>query len=104
MPRGYGEVRAELHHFSDALETDSGVESYFPLIDGSGNISCNLLLTKTRLAPTQQIKIPRFELSAATMSVVVDKYIESELDIGIKQPTNWTDSCIVQQYIINDNL
>ena len=104
MPSVYGEVRAELLYFSYASEIGYSVASDIHLIDSLGNISCNLLLAKTRFVLMRQITIPSLELFAATMSVVINKYIRNELDIGIKQSTYWTDSCIVLQYIISDNL
>ena len=49
----------ELHHIADASEKGYGTASYMRLIDSKGGVECLLLGSKSRLAPTKSISIPR---------------------------------------------
>jgi transposase InsO family protein len=103
IPGGFKTANVELHHFSDASRDGYGTASYMRITDNYGNVACSLVLAKTRLAPIRQATIPRLELAAATMSVVVDKYLRAEFDIKIDESVFWTDSTIVLQYIHSED-
>ena len=91
----------ELHHFSDASQIAYGVASYLRVTDVEGNVYCNLLMAKSRLAPLKKVTIPRLELQAATLATRQDALLRKELDINLRPSTFWTDSTIVLQYIAN---
>ena len=54
--------------------------------------------------PLKQVTVPRFELSAATVSVRLDKVVKRELELPLTDAsTFWTDSTSVLRYIKNEN-
>ncbi|KAK6175033.1 hypothetical protein SNE40_013574 [Patella caerulea] len=101
-PVTFSEVSTvQLHHFSDSSESGYGAVSYIRLIDVTGNIHCSFIAAKSRVTPLKVVTIPRLELSAATLSVRLNKLITKELDVNIEKSTYWTDSTSVLKYINN---
>ena len=95
---------SQLHHFSDASEIGFGSVSYLRLVDSKGRIHCSILQGKSRLVPLKQVTVPRLELSAATVSVRLDKVLKRELELPLTDAsTFWTDSTSVLRYIKNEN-
>ena len=71
-PAGFAIISSsQLHHFSDASEMGLGSVSYLRLANVQGDIHCNFLCAKSRVAPLKTITIPRLELSAAGISVLL---------------------------------
>ena len=103
-PQEFGKVKdCSLHHFSDASQDGYGQVSYIRLVDESGNIHCNLVMAKSRVAPLKYISIPRMELTAAALSVKVSSFLKKELTIHSPiEEYYWTDSQVVLAYINND--
>ncbi|XP_044180533.1 uncharacterized protein LOC122961788 [Acropora millepora] len=103
-PANFGRiVSSQLHHFSDASEIGFGSVSYLRLSDGHGGIHCTILQGKSRLVPLKQVTIPRLELSAAVISVQLDKVLKRELDLPpAEKSVFWTDSTSVLRYIRNE--
>ena len=103
-PYGFGKVcTCQLHHFSDASQIGYGAVTYLRLVDEGGQVHCAFLMAKSRLAPLKSISIPRLELSAATVSVRLDKMIRRELELSVDESVFWTDSTSVLKYIANSN-
>ena len=92
----------ELHHFSDASMQGYGQCSYVRMCCKDESISCALLMSKARVAPSKVVSIPRLELTAATMSVKISKLLRREMEIPISEEYFWTDSKVVLGYIAND--
>lgn len=107
VPRCYkgdlsGEVTSvELHHFADASLTGYGECSYLRLIDEHGGVSTSLVMSKSRVAPTKPMTIPRLELMAAVLAVKVARFLNRELHYDVKH-VFWTDSKVVLGYIRNE--
>ena len=59
------------------------------------------MFSKSRVAPTKKISIPRLELTAATLAVKVDTMLQRELEIEIRDLIFWTDSTSVLCYVNN---
>ncbi|XP_013409147.1 uncharacterized protein LOC106172792 [Lingula anatina] len=91
----------ELHHFSDASLSGYGIVSYLRFVDINQQVSCNIVMGKSRVAPLKSVTVPRMELTAATLSAKVHKQIMEELQLPIHRVVFWTDSTIVLQYIRN---
>ena len=72
-------VDCSLHHFSDSSETGYGEASYFRLVDNDGHVHCTLLMGKDRVAQLKYVSMPRMELTAATLSVKISKFLTKEL-------------------------
>ncbi|XP_072030174.1 uncharacterized protein [Amphiura filiformis] len=100
-PDGFENAEVQVHHFADASDRGYGTASYLRLLNEAGDVECNLILSKARVAPIKQVSIPRMELSAATLAVKVDNMIKREL--GIQATTIfWSDSQTVLKYIKNE--
>ena len=93
----------QLHHFSDASQVGYGTVSYLRLEDILGNVSCSLLMAKSRVAPLKQVSIPRLELTAAVVATRVNKMLLRELTLPIDETYYWTDSMTVLRYIRNES-
>ena len=102
-PKGVGDLTdIQLHHFSDASEVGYGAASYLRLKDDAGHIHCSLVFAKSRVAPLKTITIPRMELTAASVSAKLHKFLKEQLDLPIHRSVFWTDSTIVLQYLRNE--
>ena len=73
-------INVELYNFSDASLTGYGQCSYLRLMDSHDNISCGLVMGKSRVGP-RFVTIPRLELTAAELSVKVGNFLQKELDL-----------------------
>ncbi|XP_015748663.1 PREDICTED: uncharacterized protein LOC107328444 [Acropora digitifera] len=97
-------VSSQLDHFSDASEIGFGSVLYLRLEDDCGRIYFTILQGKSRLVPLKQITIPRLELSAATVSIRLDKILKRELELSLTdESTFWTDSMSVLRFIKNES-
>ena len=102
-PDDFGEIEsAQLHHFSNASNYGYGTVTYLRLVSRTDNVHCTLLAGKYRVAPVKPITIPRAELTAATVSVRMNKMMTTELEIPIHDTVYWTDSMTVLKYIANE--
>lgn len=57
------------------------------------------MTAKTRAAPQKQLSIPRLELQAAVLRVIMSAMIVKEHDYVIEHVYFWTDSITVLQWI-----
>ena len=80
-----------------------GAVSYLRLVNMQGRIFCSFLVGKSCLAPFKVTTIPRLELTAATVSVQLNKILTKELQIPIDKVIFWTDSVTVIRYIANES-
>ena len=92
--------RFELHFFSDASEFAYGVAVYLKVIAES-DVSVNLVLGKSRVAPLKTVSIPRLELTAATLAARLSRFVLEELDVPDIQMFFWSDSMTVLRYLRN---
>ena len=108
IPRCYVEgglqenMTVELHHFSDASSVGYGQCSYVRTVDSNKRVSCSLVTSKSRVAPTKPVTVPRLELTAAVLSVRMSKFLQDELKLQHLQEFYWTDSKVVLGYISNE--
>ncbi|KAL3975057.1 hypothetical protein ACER0C_023683 [Sarotherodon galilaeus] len=99
-PTGFGcTVVAQLHHFSDASDYAYGTVSYLLMENRHGKRHCAFLIGKSRVSPLKQVTIPRLELTAAVISVKMDRLLRQELQVPLQQSVFWTDSTTVLRYI-----
>ena len=101
-PPGFGKVRSyQLHHFADASQMAYGVVTYLRMISENGEVACCLLMSRARVAPLKESKIPRLELTAAMVAAQVDVKLKQELDIDLIESVFWSDSTTVLKYLNN---
>ena len=100
-PRMFGKiVETSLHHFSDASENGYGQCSYIRLVNDEGKIHCSLLVGKFRVTLKKFLSTPRWELTAAVLSVKMACLIKKELNLGNITEKFWTDSQVVQKVFV----
>ena len=102
-PFQFSDAHVELHHFSDASQQAYGSCSYLRCINKIGQVHVALVMSKSRVAPTKSITIPRLELQAAVLSAKIDSSLTEELDLTLGPSYFWTDSEIVLRYINNES-
>ena len=99
----FGEVeKYEMHHFSDASYNGCGQCSYLRAIYKSGHVTSTLVMAKAKVTPVRVVTIPRLELVAALMSVIVSCFLRDEMSIGSYEDYFWSDSSAVLGYIRNE--
>lgn len=109
IPRSFFSVKQDeiaelqLHHFSDASEVGYGQCTYLRIKDVNQQITCNLVMAKSRVSPLKTVTIPRLELQAAVLSVRMSEFLERELKLPAVSHTFWTDSKIVLAYLANQS-
>nr|XP_040024067.1 uncharacterized protein LOC120812302 [Gasterosteus aculeatus aculeatus] len=101
-PKNFGtQLKAELHHFSDASQMGYGTVSYLRL-ESTDNVHVSFITGKARVAPLKQLTIPRLELAAAVLAVRVNTMLLKELQLPLQRSFFWTDSTTVLKYIFNE--
>lgn len=65
------------------------------LTNSYGEVHCQLLMAKSRVAPLKEVTIPRMELTAATVAIKVDAMLRRELQLIDVEAVFWTDSTTV---------
>ena len=99
----FGEVHlAELHYFSDASQEGYGQCSYLRHINKNCEIHCSLVMSKSRVTPLKPITVPRLELTAAVVCVLISVMLEKELHYQNVKHVFWMDSRVVLSYIHNE--
>lgn len=93
----------ELVIFADGSTKAYGAVAYARWKLSDGTNSSTLLASKSKLAPSRQITVPRLELCAALLSCRLRKFIEEEMDWSFDPITHLTDSEIVRAQIQKDS-
>jgi hypothetical protein len=90
----------ELHAFSDASESSYGACVYI-LYEHEAGVKCNLVASKTRVAPMSEQSIPRLELLGCLISArLVDNIRKALQDfLKIHAIFFWSDSTVALNWI-----
>lgn len=93
-------IRIELHGFCDSSERAYGACIYLRSFDSFNNLSSNLLISKSKVAPLRKLTLPRLELCGAQLlSVLLKKVLNSMPQLNITHKYYWCDSKIALSWI-----
>lgn len=92
-------TRIELHGFADASEKAYGACIYLRSINAKNEISCHLLIAKSRVAPLHSISIPRLELCATVILSRLLTQVKTAMCLDFASIGLWTDSEIALSWI-----
>lgn len=91
--------KMQLIGFSDASELAYAAVVYGRSVDSNGQINVTLIAAKTKVAPIQQVTLPRLELNAAVLLTTLMKKISSALSHLDLDLYAWTDSTVVLEWL-----
>lgn len=91
-------VEYKLLCFCDASASAYAVAIYLHQTSAN-NCKCDLIFSKSRLAPVKKLTIPRLELMAVLIGVRCVTFVKSELNLNIEKMYMWTDSQCVLRWI-----
>ena len=89
-----------IHIFCDASKVSYAACIFIRTVQSS-EVSVNLVMAKSRVAPTKALTMPRLELMAALVGVRLYKLISSCFDIDLNKTIFWSDSSVVLNWIKN---
>lgn len=97
IPHHGGEL--QLHGFADASEAAYAAVVYSRSVNEDGDVCVNIVAAKTKVAPIQQVSLPRLELLAAELLVdLMTRLMDSFTDLKVELFA-WTDSSIVLHWL-----
>ena len=97
---GFGRLEARhVHGFGDASTKAYGAAVYIRSVDEAGCVSTHLVMSKSRVAPTKTVSLPRLELLAAVLNARLLKFVAESLTLKIDRVVCWTDSMVTLQWI-----
>ena len=108
IPRCYNTQsysNVQLHMFADGSQLAYGCVAYLRFENNTA-VKCTLVIAKVRLVPLSKgaLKtIPRIELNAAKLAVILYLKLCKELNLPLSQIYFWSDSSIVLSYIYSDD-
>ncbi|XP_031633611.1 uncharacterized protein LOC116347231, partial [Contarinia nasturtii] len=94
-------TKTELHGFCDACNAAYAAEIYIKNWSESNEISVNLLVAKTKVAPIgkKTLTIPRLELCGAVLLARLARSVMDTMKIDFADVVLWTDSKIVLAWL-----
>lgn len=95
----------QLHIFCDASEKAYGACAYVRGMSLAGKVVCQLLTSKSRVAPVKKVTLPRLELCAALLGARLFDTIKKSWHrvMKINHSILWTDSSITWRWICADS-
>lgn len=103
VPRWLGTNAAgtntELHAFCDASEVAYAAVIFARTVDAAGNVSVQLLTSKTKVAPVQKVTLPRLELCGAVLLTKLLSTVKKALNLEMVTCHAWTDSTVVLAWL-----
>lgn len=102
IPRWLGiesDVQSELHGFADSSFEAYGAVIYLRVTKLNGDISCNLLVSKSKVAPLKGFTIPRLELAAAKLLSNLFVMVRNSMEFEHIPYYLWSDNTTALQWI-----
>ncbi|XP_011883842.1 PREDICTED: uncharacterized protein LOC105570992 [Vollenhovia emeryi] len=91
----------EIHGFCDASQRAMCAAVYIRVISNCGEITTNIVYSKTKVAPLKRLTIPRLELSGAVILVKLVTRILLVWKLESPSIYLWTDSALTYTWINN---
>ena len=88
-----------IHGFGDASTKAYGAAVYIWCADEASLISTHLVISKSRVAPTKTVSLPRLELLAALTNARLLKFDAESLTLKKDRVVCWTESMVTLQWI-----
>lgn len=95
---GFEDAKYQMHGFCDASEKAYAAAVYLRCVFQTGQVKVNLLVAKSRVAPTRTITIPKLELCGALLLANLMAKVNSALKMQLEMHA-WTDSMITLAWI-----
>lgn len=95
----YSTQNLELHGFSDASELAYSAVIYARTLDCSGNVSINIVVAKTKIAPIKTLSNPKLELCGAVLLSRLMKYVMDSLRLEKVLMRTWCDNTAVLDWL-----
>ncbi|RUA04970.1 MAG: hypothetical protein DSY43_05555 [Gammaproteobacteria bacterium] len=92
-------TEVELHGFCDASTKAYGAAVYIRCKDNKGSTTTQLVMAKSKVAPTKRITLPRLELLAAYILSKLMKFVLESITIKIQDVMCWSDSQVTLAWI-----
>lgn len=89
----------QLHIFVDSSEVAYGSAVYTRHVYTTGEVTCQLVMSKSRVAPLKATSIPRLELMAAVLGVRLAESVAKVMNIDIHEGIFWSDSMDVLWWV-----
>ena len=89
----------ELHGFDDASTRAYGAAVYIRRVDETGHISTHFVMSKSIVAPTKTMSLPRLELLAAVTNARLLKFVAESLTLKTDRLVCWADSMVTLKWI-----
>lgn len=87
------------HGFCDASSSAYAAVKYSRKTSADGEVSTNIVISKTKVAPIATISIPRLELCAAYLLTELFEYLASVISVNINKVVCWSDSKTVLAWL-----
>lgn len=94
--------KMSIHVFCDASKY-AYAACVFIRVESKNEISLQLVLAKSRVAPIKPVTIPRLELIAAVLATRLSSQVKSALNLGSCKYFYWTDASVALHWIKNDD-
>ncbi|XP_068684166.1 uncharacterized protein [Montipora capricornis] len=89
----------EVHGFGDASPKAYGAAVYIRIRDKQDNVSSQLVISKSRVAPIKKVSLPRLELLAAVVNARLLKFVVGALPMKVARVVCWSDSMVALHWI-----
>lgn len=102
IPRWFGtndDVQLQIHGFADSSKLAYGCGIYLRVEQLNGHISCNLIASKSKVAPIKKITIPKLELAAAGLLSKFFVVVRDPMELKNVPYFLWSDSTTTLQWI-----
>lgn len=91
--------KKEVHGFCDASNNAYAAVAYLRVIGEHGEVSVNLIASRTKVAPTSPVSVPRLELLGAQLLANLLKELATVMEIPKSDLHAWTDSTVVLAWL-----